>query len=138
MAHQLFFDTNVLLDLSLKRTEFIQEVEELFSLKDQGEIEIYVSTLTLADIAYIAERHGLSPFEIVGKYLEWVRVIDLKKDFFTKVLNSNFKDFEDGLQYFAATSIAGIDAIITRNLKDFRFSRIPVYSPMQYLKIRSN
>lgn len=138
MAHHLFFDTNILLDLSLQRAEFIRETEALFSLKDQGEIEIYVSTLTLADIAYIAERHGLSPFEIVGKYLEWVRVIDLKKDHFTKVLNSNFKDFEYGLQYFAATSKTGIDAIITRNLKDFRFSRIPVYSPTQYLKIRSN
>ncbi len=139
MAHQhLYLDTNVVLDFALKREPFINEAEEIFSLRDSGKIEIYLSTLTLSDAAYIAKKHGLNPFNVIRKFLEWVQIVDLQKDFFYQVLASNFKDFEDGLHYFSAVSIKSIDAIITRNQKDFKSSRIPIYSPSEYLKIESN
>ena len=47
--------------------------------------------------------------------------------------DSDFEDFEDGLQYFTAIE-NGQDCIITRNLKDYKKSRIPVMNAEQYLK----
>jgi hypothetical protein len=53
---------------------------------------------------------------------------------FNLALNDkDFKDFEDGLQYFSAIE-NDQDIIITRNLKDFKNSRIPVMTAEQYLK----
>lgn len=130
----LFIDTNVVLDLALPRPEFEESAQALFVMKDEGKIEIYISTLTLADVAYIAHRHGLDVFKVVNRFLNWATIIDLKKSFFSDVLSSGFKDFEDGLQYFSAASITRIDAIITRNTKDFKPSQIPVFTPSAYLK----
>ncbi|HHO55291.1 MAG TPA: PIN domain-containing protein, partial [Trueperaceae bacterium] len=48
-------------------------------------------------------------------------------------LSTNFKDFEDSIQYLTALKIDNIEAIITRNIKDFRFSSIPVFSPEVYI-----
>lgn len=137
MRH-LYIDTNVVLDLALKRIPFLEEAETLFLLKDERKIEIYISALTLADAAYIAKKHGLNPFAIARKFLDWVRIVDLQKECFDQVLISKFEDFEDGLQYFSAASIGGIDAIITRNQKDFKSSLIPVYSPSEYLNLEAN
>jgi hypothetical protein len=49
-----------------------------------------------------------------------------------KVVQSEFNDLEDALQYFSAVD-AGVDAIITYNQYDFAKSSIPVYHPSQYI-----
>lgn len=46
--------------------------------------------------------------------------------------NEEFSDFEDSMQNEAA-KIAGVDCIITRNTKDFKNSKIPVYTPTEFL-----
>ena len=48
--------------------------------------------------------------------------------------DDSFKDFEDSLQYFTAVE-NGLDLIITRNLKDFKASGLPVMTARQFLKI---
>jgi len=132
-AVRLFIDTNAILDLALDRTEFVKDAESLFSLKDQEKIDIYISSLTLSTVAYFADKQKLDSFSVVRKFLNWVNVIDLENIFFKQVLESDFLDFEDGLQYFSAARIIGIQAIITRNEKDFKHSKIPVISPQNFL-----
>jgi hypothetical protein len=46
--------------------------------------------------------------------------------------NVVFADFEDALQAAAARS-AGASFIVTRNVKDFRFSQVPALSPREFL-----
>ena len=45
---------------------------------------------------------------------------------------SNFKDLEDGFQYFTAKE-NNIKVIITRNEKDFEVNDVSVVSPKQFL-----
>ncbi|MBY0433985.1 MAG: twitching motility protein PilT [Cyclobacteriaceae bacterium] len=52
---------------------------------------------------------------------------------FENNVSSSFRDFEDGLQYFSAVKVVGIEAIITRNIRDFKSSSIPVLTPAQFL-----
>jgi len=132
-AVRLFIDTNAILDLALDRTEFVKDAESLFFLKDQEKIDIYISSLTLSTVAYFADKQKLDSFSVVRKFLNWVNVIDLETIFFKQVLESDFLDFEDRLQYFSAARIIGIQAIITRNEKDFKHSKIPVISPQNFL-----
>ena len=51
-----------------------------------------------------------------------------------QALTSDFKDFEDALQYFSAKK-CGAEAIITRNKKDFKASELPLYQPTEYLAL---
>ncbi|PSR15451.1 MAG: twitching motility protein PilT [Bacteroidetes bacterium] len=47
--------------------------------------------------------------------------------------DESFPDFEDGLQYYTALEHQA-DILITRNLKDFKSSKIPAMTAGQYLK----
>jgi hypothetical protein len=72
--------------------------------------------------------------QILRKQKLIVCVLSLYEKIVELALNdSNFKDFEDGLQYYIALE-NGLDAIITRNLKDFRKAIIPVMTADQYLQ----
>ncbi|MCE2996120.1 MAG: type II toxin-antitoxin system VapC family toxin [Cyclobacteriaceae bacterium] len=133
MTPQVFLDTNVVLDFALNRPEFVKEAESIFELKDKGKIDIHISALTLSNVAYFADKHKLDAFVIVGMFINWINIIDLKTTFFNQVIDSDFLDFEDGLQYYSALNVKGITAIVTRNTKDFRSSSIPVLTPAQFL-----
>lgn len=47
---------------------------------------------------------------------------------------SDFKDFEDALQNYSAQQEKGLTLIITRNIKDYKNSRLAVMTPEDYLK----
>ena len=51
-----------------------------------------------------------------------------------RALNSDFKDFEDALQNYSDELNKEIDIIITRNIKDFKYSKLAVMTPDQFLK----
>ena len=48
-----------------------------------------------------------------------------------EAFDSNFKDFEDGVQYFCAKRV-GAELIITDNKKDFTYSDIKVISAKEF------
>jgi predicted nucleic acid-binding protein len=134
MRRRIWVDTNVVLDVILERDGFVEEASELFLLHESAEIEIIISTLSLANIAYVVKRRGKNPFLVIAGLLKWITVVSLERAHFEKNVNSAFRDFEDGLQYFSAADVARIEAIITRNTKDFKSSSIPVLTPAQFLK----
>ena len=134
MVKRIFLDTNVVLDLVLNRPEFANEAEQIFNLNNEGEIQLFISALTLADVIYFTNKNGKNPVLVAKTLLEWVQVVDLEVRFFHQTLTSAFKDFEDGLQYFCASSIQGLDGIVTRNKKDFKPSIIPVHTPVEFLE----
>jgi hypothetical protein len=59
-----------------------------------------------------------------------------KKSILT-ALNSDFNDFEDALQNYAVES-TDVKTIITRNVKDYKKSKLSVYTPDSFLKTLSN
>ncbi|MBK8506061.1 MAG: hypothetical protein IPL46_30020 [Saprospiraceae bacterium] len=70
---------------------------------------------------------------ILGKFKVLVNSYELNDKIIDLALNDfDFKDFEDGLQYYTALE-SQCDLIVTRNLRDFKESAIPVLSPREYL-----
>ena len=130
---RLFLDTNVVPDFLAKREGFYEYAAKIISLPDNGEdILLLCSSLTFANANYILTH-------LVGKDLSR----RLLSDFFNRctitnvtnadvasALSSQFKDFEDALQYYSALHSYS-DVIITRNKKDFSFSEIPVLEPKE-------
>jgi len=72
---------------------------------------------------------------ILRKLKLLVGILSLDEKVISLALNdSDFKDFEDGLQYYSAIE-NNIEIIVTRNLKDFENSKIPVMTAGQFNKI---
>jgi hypothetical protein len=47
-------------------------------------------------------------------------------------LSLSFSDYEDAVQHASATA-SGLDAIVTRNLTDYKGATLPVFSPANSL-----
>ncbi len=135
MIKKIFFDANILVDLSNAGNDFYNEAVFLLDRLRKNKDQLYCSPTSFA-ITYF----------FLNKTLKDTRKLNEKAKglfsnfFFTrednvimeKVKASDFADLEDALQYFSAED-AGIDLIITKNFFDFSSSLIPVYHPLQYI-----
>lgn len=133
---RLFIDTNIVIDLLSRRKPFYDESANLFSLADKKIIELNISSLTVANTSYILLRqtNSTKAKEILRKLRLIVKILPLDDKIIGLALNDDsFSDFEDGLQYFTAIENEQ-DLIITRNLKDFKSSKLPVMTARQYLE----
>ena len=130
----LLVDTNIVLDLLAERKEFLIEAQELFTLSDKKEVKLYVSSLTFANTFYIlSQKLKLSDArKILRKFKVLVEVLPMDDKIIDLSLESDFKDFEDAIQYHTAIE-NDIKIIITRNLKDFKTSKIPVLTAKSYI-----
>jgi hypothetical protein len=70
--------------------------------------------------------------------LNFINVLTIDKEIILKALNSGFSDFEDALQNFSATIARNINAIVTRNIKDFSKSQLGVFTPEDFLRTLTN
>ncbi len=133
---KLLVDTNVVIDLLAKREPYYQDSARLFSMADKKLIKLSVLSLTFANTNYALLRSNSAneSKSILRRLKLIVDVLPLDDKIIGLALNDlGFKDFEDGLQYFSAIENKQ-DIIITRNLKDFKKSLIPVMSAEQFLK----
>jgi len=135
---RLLVDTNIVLDLLAERKEFVLEAQQLFTLSDRKEVKLYVSSLTFANTFYIlSQKLKLSNTrKILRKFKVLVEVLPMDDKIIDLSLESDFKDFEDAIQYHTAIENE-INIIITRNLKDFKTSKIPVLTAKDYIGIRN-
>lgn len=58
--------------------------------------------------------------EIIESLTEMVEIIGTTKAEILQALKNDFSDFEDSIQYSSALTINGLNAIITRNIKDYK------------------
>ncbi len=134
---KLFIDTNIIIDLLSRREPFYDESANLFSLADQKIIELNISSLTIANTSYtlLRQTNSKKTKEILRKLRLIVNTLPLDDKIIGVALNDDsFSDFEDGLQYFTAIE-NNQDLIITRNLKDFKASKLPVMTARQFLEM---
>lgn len=135
---KLFLDTNIVIDLLSRRQPFYEEAADIFSLADKKEIELSVSALTIANTSYVLlkQMSGNQAKEILRKLRLIVKFLPLDDKIIGLALNDDtFSDFEDALQYYTASE-NGIEMIITRNLKDFKNSKIPTFTAKQFIETR--
>ena len=136
MKH-FFVDTNVLLDLLTRREPFDQEAGLLLDAAVRGRVRLYVASLSFSHIHYVLRKTN-TPAERTDKLLKLARltqVVAVDETVILRALESQSRDFEDAIQQFAATSIAAITAIITRDPKGFAAGELPSLSPAGTLRL---
>ena len=134
MMERLFLDTNIVIDLLAKRVPFYKEAQDLFTLGDKKEVQLFISALTFANPYYSISKHhkAVETRRHLANFKVLVTVLPIDNKIIELSLASEFADFEDGLQYFTALE-HNVDILITRNKKDFRNAQIPILSAGEYL-----
>ena len=133
---RIFVDTNIVIDLLSRRESFFEEAASLFSLADKKQVELSVSSLTIANTSYVLLRQmdSAKAKSILRRLRLIVKILQLDDKIIGLALNDEaFSDFEDGLQYFTAIE-NGQELIITRNLKDFKNSKVPAMTAKQFIE----
>ncbi len=132
---KLFIDSDVCLDVLTDRQPFAQKSAQLFTLLHKKQITGLISALCLINVHYflrkdVGDENARTAILRLKTLLTVHAVTDQIID---QALISNFNDFEDAVQHLTALK-AGAEGIITRNLKDFKHSKLPVYTPEDFLK----
>lgn len=133
---KILIDTDVILDFFFDRIPFSESATQLFSLCESKIISGFVTPVICSNCYYILRQTAehRKVIEKLSQLLTFLDVLLMDKDTVIRALNSEFNDFEDALQNFAAVKSGDIDAIITRNIKDYHKSEIGVFTPENYLK----
>ena len=135
MAERIFLDTNIVLDLLGKRAPFFDSIAKIATLAEQGKFTLVVSALSYSTVNYVLRKH--ENHDVVMSNLRKFNIIStissINETVVKKALNSDFKDFEDALQYFCALQ-SKCDVILTRDTKDFKNFAIPVMTADEFLK----
>jgi predicted nucleic acid-binding protein len=133
-----FIDTDVILDFMIAREPFALDAARIFSLSEKKEISICTTALVFSNAYYVLRKLGphKKVMEKLNLLARLVDIIGLSKIAVMQALESEFNDFEDALQHYAALS-ENVRIIITRNTKDYKYSELAVLTPDQYLKGRS-
>jgi predicted nucleic acid-binding protein len=136
MKRKVFVDTDIIYDLLAKREPFYMAAARLFTLADEGKIQIFISPLSLANIHYLLskEKSGVEAKEIIRRFKVLVHLFPLTEKIIDLALNSDFDDFEDAIQYFSALQ-NNIDVLLTRNLRDYRKAHITVLTAQDFCNL---
>ncbi len=133
---RIFLDTDVIIDFISDREPFSKEASVIFCLIDQNKIAGYTSSLCFSNLYYVLTRFS-SHEKVISKLRELfdiLEVLSVDSKIISEALYSGFKDFEDAIQSFTAMEQDHMDVLITRNIKDYKKSSIPVMSPDQFLR----
>ncbi len=132
----ILFDTNVILDVMLDRPPFSEPVSQLLSFVERGEISGILCATTVTTIHYLATKI-LRKKDSQNKIKDLITLFEIasvNRSVIEDALISKFTDFEDAVVYQAANH-AGAEAIVTRDPKGFKQCELPVYSPIELVRI---
>lgn len=131
---RLLFDTNLVLDVLLNREPWVTEAKALWQAHDDGKIVGYITASTLTDIFYVARRltNLELAFRAIHLCLDTFEICPVDRTTLRLALDLPGADFEDNLQIVCA-SLAGLEAIVTRNPADFKAASVSIFSPAEIL-----
>ena len=127
---RILFDTNIIIDVVCKREPWAAQSIELLSLADKGDIEGILCATTITTMHYLLSSklgREIAQREI-KRFLNVFTIAAVDHRVLSAAESSGFSDFEDAVLYVAACR-SGADAILTRNTKDFKHAKLPVYDP---------
>ncbi|TVR66468.1 MAG: PIN domain-containing protein [Spirochaetaceae bacterium] len=134
MIERVLIDSDVVLDVATGRIPFVGESKRVLAHMEERRALGLVSAHSVTTMFYILRKLGGSDkaLEFLSGLLGIVSVATEGHNDIVQAFDSGFPDFEDALQHQCARS-NGCGAIVTRNTDDYEKSRVPVYTPREYL-----
>ncbi len=137
MKKKILIDTDVILDFFFDRKPFSKNSALILNMCEQKYILGFVTPVIISNSYYILRRTAKHD-KVIDKLKQLLTIVDvlnIDKQIVVNALNSDFKDFEDALQNFSAVANGKIDVIVTRNIKDYKKSKIAVLTPDSFVKL---
>ena len=134
---KLLIDTNVVLDVLLRREPFFRTAAEVLNLTQRDDVREYVSASAITDIYYIANKQlkdRAAVRDLLERLLKIVSVAAVSEQEIRNALNLTWADFEDSVQYSVAL-LNEMDGIVTRNPDDYQEANMRIWLPEQVLKL---
>ena len=137
---KLLIDTNVVLDVLLRREPFFRTAAEVLNLTQRDDVREYVSASAITDIYYIANKQMKdrdTVRDLLKRLLMVVSVAAVSEREIQNALNLAWGDFEDSVQYSVAL-LNEMDGIVTRNPGDYQEANMRIWLPEQALELFAN
>ena len=129
---KILIDTCVFLDVFENRTQFINDSMRVLKYVAEGKINGYITACSLKDIYYLVRKFNHSnekTMDVLRSIVQLFDILDVNNKDAINAIESGNKDFEDALIIESAKRHQ-IDAIVTRNIADFKNSPIRILSPL--------
>jgi predicted nucleic acid-binding protein len=120
---RLFIDTNIFLDLLLKRDNYKDSLKTINSIVD-GKYEAVVLDITILNIDYVAKKQVKNIRDFLKLVTQYFVIIGATNIEITQALELKNSDLEDNLQYISALK-SSCDIIIS-NDKNFYSHKLEV------------
>lgn len=129
---RVLFDTNVVLDVLLKRDPWVVDSQALWQAVDEGRLTAYLPASSLTDIFYVARRLTdiARAKQAVQICLDAFEIGLVDRSVLERAQMLSGSDFEDNV-LIACAELNGLEAIVTRDPDDFAGSTVSVWSPAQ-------
>jgi predicted nucleic acid-binding protein len=133
---KILLDTDVIMDFFFDRKPYSEYAAQVIGLCETNKIKGFVTPVIYSNVYYLLRQTAKHDkvIENLRLLLSITDVLLMDKEVVSNAVNSDFKDFENGLQNYAAMKAGNINVIITRNLKDYKTSEISILSPESYIK----
>ncbi|QJB44492.1 type II toxin-antitoxin system VapC family toxin [Dolichospermum flos-aquae] len=136
---KVLLDTNIIIDIALERQPYVTNSETVLAFVEKRQIEGYISASTISDLYYIIRKQkGRNlTIEFLQEILTFCQIATVNQTVITMAFTTNFKDFEDAIQYSTAV-VNQLDGIITRNPQDFPVVTPRIITPEQLIEELTN
>ena len=131
---RLLIDGNIVLDVLQKREPHYSDSAKIWKMCETDMAEGYVSALTFANLVYVMRKEldADKVSEVLGKLTLIFHFEDLKESDIKNAAEQKWDDYEDAIQAVTAKRIKA-DYIITRNVRDFKNSKVMALTPTELL-----
>lgn len=136
---RILLDTNIILDIALKRDTFYNNSVKVFKLIDNRNLFAFISATTITDIYYIAKKqtgHEKS-IEFIRGLLKFAEPLSVDKEIIIGALESKINDFEDAVQSSVAIE-NDLDFNVSRNVKDYLGSTVKTVTPEEFISLQKD
>lgn len=134
-------DTPIIIDALQNREPFSKDAQTIFIAAANHRIVGCICAKAATDIYYLTHRHTHDYIEsrkVLEKLFTLFEVLDTAGVDCRRAVMSPISDYEDAVTVETAVRTE-VDCIVTRNLRDYSKSQIPVYTPEEFvLKITEN
>ena len=128
---RVFVDTNVFLDVVLRRDGFDESLIVLNAI-EKGIFEGVVLDITMLNIDYVAKKQVANIREFLRFVNSVFEIAGASNDMIREALEMDGKDLEDNLQCICAQKSAC--EVLISNDKEFIASSIPTLSSVEFVK----
>lgn len=133
---KILFDTNVILDVLLRREPWVSESTQVWQAVDEERIAGWITASSLTDVFYVVRRSSnlKAARESVLLCMKTFGICAVDRIALEHATSLPGNDFEDNLQ-IACAVLAELDGIVTRDKDGFRASPVPTFSSTELLTL---